>query len=461
MKKIVAFLVFAAIALSNVMAQNYTSPVKVEGGFVRGIVEEGIAVYKGIPFAVPPVGDLRWKAPQPVQSWRGVLTCDRFAQAPLQKDNARHPKVWKNIAEMSTSTSEDCLYLNIWTPEKKSEKPLPVMVWIYGGGFQLGATDGPVYRGDAYARKGVIMVSIAYRLGVFGYLAHPELSRESGHGSGNYGLYDQIAGLKWVKENISAFGGDPNNITVFGQSAGSRSIQGIICSTQADGLFQRAIPQSGCAIRDDAKCLPLNQNEAIGKAFFESIGVTNLEQMRAIDGDKLQTLYEKSAYFAKFRPAIDGYLVTEDFNDATKGGRYLDIDYMIGYTKDDVPLANFPKAIDNWASNQVNKLGRRPVYVYSFDHPQPEDPKKIITKDEFGTTGAVHSAELPYMFGQIKNSTKPMKKEDYELAERMVTYWTNFAKYGNPNGIGETEWKAYSKDNSYVFHLDVKQTINK
>ena len=300
------------------------------------------------------------------------------------------------------------------------------------------------------------MVSIAYRLGVFGYLAHPELSKESGHGSGNYALYDQIAGLKWVKENIAAFGGDPNNITVFGQSAGSRSIQGLLCAKGTEGLFQRAIPQSGCAIRDDAKCLPLNENEALGKAFFESIGITNLEAMRAIDAVTLQQLYQNSAFIPKFRPAIDGSLIVEDFNDATLGGRYLDIDYMIGYTKDDVPKANFPKSVGAWADNQVINLGRRPIYVYSFDHPQPEDPKNP-TKDEFGAKGAIHSAELPYMFGQVEFSTKPMKKEDYELAERMVKYWTNFAKYGNPNGLADGGWKPYTKDDQYVHHLDVKK----
>ena len=437
-------------------AQTRTAPVKVEGGMIEGVVIDDVNTYLGIPFAAPPVGELRWKKPQPVQPWQGVRFCDRFAPAPMQNMNARQPKVWKNVAEMNPTTSEDCLYLNVFAPSKQSDKPYPVMVWIYGGGFQIGGTDGPVYRGNKYAKEGVIMVSIAYRLGVFGYLAHPELSKESGHGSGNYALYDQIAGLKWVKENIAAFGGDPNNVTVFGQSAGSRSIQGLLCAKGTEGLFQRAIPQSGCAIREDAKCLPLNENEALGKAFFESIGITSLEAMRAIDAVTLQQTYQNSAFMSKFRPAIDGSMIVEVFNDATRGGRYLDIDYMIGYTKDDVPKANFPKSVGAWADNQVINLNRRPVYVYSFDHPQPEDPNNP-TVDEFGAQGAIHSAELPYMFGQVELSTKPMKKEDYELSERMVKYWTNFAKYGNPNGLAVGDWKPYSKDNQYVHHLDVKK----
>lgn len=439
-------------------AETYTAPVKVEGGEIRGIVKDGVDMYLGIPFAAPPVGDLRWKEPQPVEHWQGVRLCDRFAPAPMQNMQARHPKVWKNVDEMNPTTSEDCLYLNVFAPEKKGSEPLPVMVWIFGGGFHVGSTDGPVYRGDAYAKKGVILVSIPYRLGIFGYLAHPELSRESGHGSGNYAIYDQIKGLQWVKDNIAAFGGDPDNITVFGQSAGSRSIQGLICSTALNenpGLIKRAIPQSGCAIRDDAKNATLAENEAMGKAFFESIGATNLDAMRAIDAVTLHSKYMSSPWKTKFRPAIDGYLITEDFNDATLGGRYLDIDYMIGYTKDDVPAANFPVSIGRWADNQVDKLGRRDIYVYSFDHPQPEDPNNP-TKDEFGAKGAIHSAELPYMFGQVHNSTRPMTKQDYELAERMVTYWTNFAKYGNPNGKNAGEWKPYTKTNHEVFHLDVK-----
>ena len=452
-------IILSAIALivsTFAFAQTRTAPVKVEGGMIEGVVIDGVNTYLGIPFAAPPVGELRWKKPQPVQPWQGVRFCDRFAPAPMQNMNVRRPKVWKNVAEMNPTTSEDCLYLNVFAPAKKSDKLYPVMVWIYGGGFQQGATDGPVYRGNKYAKEGVIMVSIAYRLGVFGFLAHPELSKESGHGSGNYGLYDQLAGLRWVKENIAAFGGDPNNVTVFGQSAGSRSIQGLLCGKGTESLFQRAIPQSGCAIRDDAKCLTLNENEALGKAFFESMGITNLEGMRAVDAVTLQQTYQNSAFMTKFRPAIDGSLIVEDFNDATLGGRYLDIDYMIGYTKDDVPKANFPKSVGAWADNQVINLGRRPIYVYSFDHPQPEDPNNP-TKDSFGAQGAVHSAELPYMFGQVELSTKPMKKEDYELAERMVKYWTNFAKYGNPNGLTAGDWKPYTKDNQYVHHLDVNK----
>ena len=203
MKKVILSAIVLMVS-AFAFAQTRTAPVKVEGGMIEGVVIDGVNTYLGIPFAAPPVGELRWKEPQPVQLWQGVRLCDRFAPAPMQNMNARRAKTWKNVAEMNPTTSEDCLYLNVFAPAKKSDKPYPVMVWIYGGGFHQGGTDGPVYRGNKYAKEGVIMVSIAYRLGVFGYLAHPELSKESGHGSGNYALYDQIAGLKWVKENIAS-----------------------------------------------------------------------------------------------------------------------------------------------------------------------------------------------------------------------------------------------------------------
>lgn len=241
--------------------------ITVEGGKIQGVPSEasGITVYKGIPFAAPPVGDLRWKAPQPVLPWQGVRVCDEFAPRPIQKEVLKKPAFQNYTTPDHPLASEDCLYLNVWAPTEKTDKPLPVMVWIYGGGFHVGSTDAPVYRGEALVKKGVIFVSIAYRLGVFGFAAHPLLSKESGHGSGNYALMDQLAGIQWVKRNIAAFGGDPENITVFGQSAGSRSLQALTCSSLSTGLFQKAIMQSGCGIREDAHCLPLAENEKLGE----------------------------------------------------------------------------------------------------------------------------------------------------------------------------------------------------
>lgn len=454
MKKIISILGFTFLAGLQMYAQS--SVITVEGGKVKGVPSEaaGVVVYKGIPFAAPPVGDLRWKEPQPVEPWQGVKVCDKFAPRPIQKETPRPAYQNYTTAEFQES-SEDCLYLNVWAPEEKPEKPMPVMVWIYGGGFHVGQTDAPVYRGEAFVKKGVIMVSIAYRLGVFGYMSHPLLSKESGHGSGNYAHYDQLAGIEWVKKNIAAFGGDPNNITVFGQSAGSRSLQVLMCSDLSKGLFQRAIPQSGCAIREDAHCLTLAENEKMGMEFMNSLGAKTLDDMRKIDAVTLQQKYENSPYFTKFRPMIDGHLLKRDTNDETLAGHYLDIDYMIGYTKDDVPAAKFQKSIGDWADNQA-KLGRRGVYVYRFDRALPGGDMNGQIKDVFGATGAIHSVELGYVFGQIHKANRPMTPADYELSERCVTYWTNFAKYGNPNEPGSSEWKPYTQKEKNVFILDVK-----
>ena len=213
--------------------------VKITRGELRGVVKDGIASYKGIPFAAPPVGELRWRAPQPVKPWDGVRPADSFAPGPMQ------PALVAVLMGGPANLSEDCLYLNVWTPAKTAEEKLPVMVWIYGGGFISGMTSIPVFDGTRLAQKGVVLVSIAYRVGPFGFLAHPELSRESGKGSGCYGIQDQVAGLLWVKDNIAQFGGDPSRVTIFGQSAGGESVSMLTTVPAAHGLFQRAISESG------------------------------------------------------------------------------------------------------------------------------------------------------------------------------------------------------------------------
>ena len=231
--------VLIAIVLISALAQLAVSQIqtaKVTGGEVQGVVTEGISIFKGIPFAAPPVGDLRWKAPAPVQAWTGIKKADAFGPACMQAANSQG-----NTAPVS----EDCLYLNVWTPAKKPGEKIPVIVWIYGGGFSGGSTSIPMYDGMGFAKKGVVLVSVAYRVGPFGFLAHPELSRESGKGSGNYGLEDMIAGLKWVKENIARFGGDPSNVTIFGHSAGGMAVNMLAASPVTKGLFHRVICMSG------------------------------------------------------------------------------------------------------------------------------------------------------------------------------------------------------------------------
>lgn len=238
------FLLSLFFLLGNLFAQK-TKPVKVESGFLQGIIENGVNVYKGVPFAAPPVGDLRWKAPQPVLPWKGVRQADKFSANQIQTMyNEFGP--WTSEYQPKGEISEDCLYLNIWTTAKSSKEKRPVMFYIPGGAFTGGSGNVPVYNGENLAKKGLIVVTINYRVGVLGFLAHPELTKESpNNSSGNYGLLDQLAALKWVKKNISAFGGDPNRITIVGQSAGASSVHYLTASPLAKGLFIRAIPQSG------------------------------------------------------------------------------------------------------------------------------------------------------------------------------------------------------------------------
>ncbi len=263
---------------SPLLSENPT--VHVTGGEIRGVAKDGVASFKGIPFAAPPVGDLRWKAPQPVVPWSGVRDADKYGPAPMQ------PPVL--AALMGGKPSEDCLYLNVWTAAKSSSERRPVMVWIYGGGFIMGATSAAFYDGAAFARKGVVLVSIAYRVGPFGFLAHPELSAESGAGSGCYGIQDQIAALQWVKDNIANFGGDPSRVTIFGESAGGISVGILATSPAAKGLFQRAISESGgsmAPIKPSADffggMIPsLAFAESRGKKFLADLGVNDFRAAR-------------------------------------------------------------------------------------------------------------------------------------------------------------------------------------
>ncbi|HBG86824.1 MAG TPA: carboxylesterase, partial [Marinilabiliaceae bacterium] len=264
------------VALLASCAELPFEQVKVNEGILEGYVEDGLRVFKGVPFAAPPVGDLRWKAPQAAKNWEGVREAVEYAPAPMQGGNPAGGK------------SEDCLYLNIWSPAESSKDKLPVLVWIYGGGFSFGSTAEPVYDGSKLAKKGVVLVSIAYRVGQFGFLAHPELSAESEYGSsGNYGLLDQIAGLQWIKDNIAAFGGDPNKVTIFGESAGGISVSMLCASPLAKGLFQGAISQSGGSFGPTRPTSYPGENmktlenaEKAGVEFMNSLGQTSIEDLR-------------------------------------------------------------------------------------------------------------------------------------------------------------------------------------
>src|SRR5437867_3304244 len=288
-KKLIGAACLAAALLFVRPALAQVREVDVTGGRVAGVLANGIVSFKGIPFAAAPVGALRWKAPQPVKPWSGVKQASAFGSSCMQDAN------FAKIFGASAPINEDCLYLNVWTPAKTAGDALPVLVWIYGGGFVGGMTSAPVYDGTRLAEKGVVLVSVAYRLGAFGFLAHPELTRESGKGSGNYGLQDQIAGLKGVKANIARFGGDPNRVTIFGESAGGIAVSMLAASPAAKGLFQRAVSESGgsfgpprFANEGGQNVPPLKVAEAAGQSFLAKLGAKDIAAAREVSADKLQ-----------------------------------------------------------------------------------------------------------------------------------------------------------------------------
>lgn len=467
--------------------------VHTQDGLVSGVKTQtpGVVAFKGIPYAAPPVGNLRWRAPQPHKRWTGVLKANHFCsncmQAPRSKQisslNARRKSVWtKPFLIPKGPITENCLYLNIWTAAQSSSEHRPVIVWIHGGGFQNGSGSVPLYNGQAMAKKGVVFVTINYRVGLFGFLALPQLSRESGHdASGNYGLLDQIAALKWVKKNISAFGGDPNNVTIDGQSAGAFSINYLVASPLAKGLFQRAIAESGASFIPDPRnaTLRLKAAEQKGLAFMKRIHVHSLEQLRKIPADSLQKLA------GSFNPNIDGYVLPERIEKIFSEGKQNDVPTLTGWNMDEGTafsifsksmnaaqframakrvygdeantfLTYYPAnsdqeahhsqyaltrdlmfAIQNytWANIQ-SKTGHSNVFLYTFD-------RKLPARGSFKFYGAFHSGEIAYALNNLKYLNRPWQPIDRKLAHIMSSYWVNFATTGNPNGKGLPEWPVY------------------
>lgn len=452
-------------SLAAMMAQ---SPVlKVEGGLISGVDSEvsGVMVYKGIPYAAPPVGDLRWKHPQPVKAWEGIRKCDKFGAASLQGDQEKGTFYWKEFYQSGNpERSEDCLYLNVWTPAAGTNGNLPVIFWIHGGAYMNGYGHELEFDGNAYAKKGVILVTVNYRLGMCGFLSHPLLSAENeGKGSGNYGIFDQLAALKWVKRNIAVFGGNPDNITVMGQSAGAGSVQALVSSPLSKGLIQRAIIQSGGGLGGIIAAKPLEDAEKMGKSMWDGVDANTLEKMRLWPADKFQDVLMKYMMSQKsfgglpYNLCIDGELLTASMDETAKAGKALDIPYMIGYTSEDLMPEVMRQAAIDWSLLQ-EKLGRKPAYVYCFCRDLPGDDVSMESKtNSFGNmAGAFHSSELWYMFGTLGKCWRPMSKSDYELSERMVSYWTNFAKTGNPNGENLPEWKTYTAAEPCIQLLDIE-----
>jgi len=461
-------------------AQSLSSIIVTKNGKIEGTIENGIRTFKGIPFAAPPVGDLRWKAPQPVKSWDDVLKAYKFAPGSVQNQKLEQ--------------SEDCLYLNVWTQAKSAKDKLPVMVWIHGGGFTAGAPLEATYFGEKLTNKGVIYVSIAYRLGALGFLAHPELSAESPNKvSGNYGLLDMIEALKWVKKNISAFGGDPNKVTIFGESAGAIAISNLCASPLAKGLFAGAISESGGSFgpveassrRDGIVSLKGAENNGI--EFMKQLNVTSVAELRKINP---QEFFKVRA--GGFWPNADGYVIPDDQYKLYETKKFNDVNVLIGFNSDEggqFTRASNPEAYKKgiearfgnfagkileaypgntdeqtytssadifretafgwptwtWARLQ-SRTGKSNVFLYYFDQKQPTNPR--MPKE---LRGAPHAAEIKYVLENI--DPKTYGEADLKLSDLMGTYWTNFAKYGNPNGEKLPEWPKFTENNQKVMYF--------
>ncbi len=450
-------------------------PIAVEGGLVTGIPGErpGVAVFKGIPYASPPVGDRRWRAPEPVLPWKGERACDAFGKSCPQwipPVGSFYQKEFQYPADRS-GLSEDCLYLNVWSPAASDADRLPVLVWIHGGGF-LGGNGGEIeFDGEAMGRRGSVVVTINYRVNILGFLAHPDLSAETDRGtSGNYGLLDQIAALRWVRDNIAAFGGDPSCVTIAGQSAGAMSVQCLLASPLAKGLFHRAILQSGGAVHGLVDFQPHAFAERNGPRVAAEYGATSVANLRTlsalelVDGMPRSDPGARDPQAIRFAPVVDGYVLPSDPSDAILAGSVRDVPLMIGLTADDFKASFHPapdgkasppppdamhvrleRGIAEWGEALIRQK-RTPAFLYRFDRRLPGDE-----------AGAFHTSEVWYMFGTLGRSWRPMTDADRELSDRMVAYWTNFARTGDPNGPGLPRWESY-KGPSRTFHaLDIRK----
>ncbi len=459
------FLFICLLCFCSCVASVEETPIlDVDGGKIEGVPGDvpGLTIYKGIPYAAPPVGDLRWKKPQPVIPWTGVRKCDKFGAASLQSDRVIGSFYWREFFQSGDpERSEDCLYLNVWTPAAGTQAKLPVMFWIHGGAYTGGYGHEMEFDGEAYAQKGVILVTVNYRLGMCGFLAHPLLTEENGgKGSGNYGIFDQLAALKWVKNNIAAFGGDPDNVTIFGQSAGASSVRTLISSPLAKGYVNRAIIQSGGGLGSMVSMNTLQQAEQIGKELWEESGVTSLEEMRAYPADKFKEILtnyteKQQTEVRPYRICVDGEMLTASMDEVAMEGNELDISYMIGYTSEDLDPEGLETSVVGW-SHLLETQGRKPAYVYCFTHDLPGSDEEGLNDSEEPLKGAFHSSELWYMFGTLGKCWRPMEEADYELSERMVSYWTNFAKTGNPNGEGLPQWEPCTQEDAHIQILDVQ-----
>lgn len=464
-------------------------------GALRGKAEgEKLISFKGIPYAKAPVGELRWKSPQKPEPWEEIRECLEYGPSCYQIDDWDSPynkkcRELNPVKPVRKVMSEDCLTLNIWTPTLRPEKEMPVMIWFYGGGLQGGTANDITFDGEGLCSYDVVLVTVNYRTGVFGYFGHEELENENEyHTSGNYGLQDQILALRWVKENIDVFGGDPSNITIFGCSGGGRSVQGLSCSPLSRGMIRHAICQSAGGLNPNYS-LPYEKLKAYGKKFTEFCGCGSIKEMRQLSPEVLQKKYEQ--FGLQFNITNDGYYLPYTMDEMIRRGEYADIDYILSTMNDEIVI-HFPEPVTlknymdcrkyhtertallaqvcipetdeeaqrlaeraevyemksaqlAWAK-AVDRQGRKPVYLCTFD-------RKIPGTDQ----GAFHGADQYYVFHTLHRFWYPFTDADEQLSQRMMEYWTNFAKTGKPNGNGPQIWKPYTSKAPNTFIIDAEE----
>ena len=491
-------------------AEDVTLQVKTQYGVLEGFEEDGVKKFLGVPFAQAPVGDLRWKAPQPVQAWEGVREAKAFGDDPMQ------PNVFGDMNFRGSGRSEDCLYLNIWTTAKTTADGLPVLIYFNGGGLMAGSGSEPRYDGSSIAKEGVIGVTANYREGVFGFFAHPELTAASDYkGSGNYGFLDQVAAIKWVKENIAAFGGNPDRITIVGESAGSFSVSLLMCSPLSKNLIAGAMLSSG------AEVLPYEPSsqvdaDAAGAALLKEAGIASLADAIAIDADSLQKMLPPRGMA---NVVLDGYFMSESADAVFERGEQAQVPLLAGWNSLEAhpmqaiqgqapTVENYKNALKaqfgdmtdkifeaygittdedvlsqkgfnlvsdlftgfpTWKACDYHAKSGLPVYRYHYMHPRPqvsakmgdktaalaggvrdktEEEKKAEAQQPAIAPGAVHSADIEYAMGTLDtNEYYDWQDEDYALSMLFLSYYANFCKTGNPNGEGLPQWTAITKDN--------------
>lgn len=503
MKNTVLLLFVTMIIPFSLLAQKgngFAVQAKVENGVIEGLYDTktGLQHYFGIPFAKPPIGDLRWKAPQPPDNWKVVLSTKDFGPRPVQAI------VFGDMNSRSNGLSEDCLYLNVWTPAKRNTTGLPVLVYFFGGGFVAGDGSEPRYDGASMAKKGIVVVTVNYRLNIFGFFAHPELSKEAPYkASGNYGLLDQHAGLKWVQKNIAAFGGDPKKVTIAGESAGSISVSAQMASPLSKNLIAGAIGESGAAINPTLAPIPLVEAEKIGVEFAKNAGYTTLAQLRALSTRELYEIYNESQRFG-FPTVVDGYFYPKTVPEIFNAKEQAQVPLLLGWNSAEIPGGAFMQGLPSTEENFVKKVkeaypndfaevlklyphgsekeiewaatnlasdrfiaystwkwfdlhrknSSKPVYRYLYSKLRPALVDKNLSSGLAGGTvqggpkmpeaiGAPHACEIEYCMGNLDLvKDYAWTKDDYAASETMLSYFANFIIKGNPNGDKLPEWPA-------------------